>query len=75
LLVESGEVGKGKPKLEGAVQREPNNPSFVYHLAAARARSGDKGMAIRDLTQLLGSKQDFDERRAAEQLLKSLSDR
>jgi thioredoxin-like negative regulator of GroEL len=73
--VESGDVGKGKPKLEGAAQREPHNPAFVYHLAAARARSGDKGTAIRELTQLLGSKEDFDERRAAEQLLKSLSDR
>ncbi|HVF64130.1 MAG TPA: XrtA/PEP-CTERM system TPR-repeat protein PrsT [Casimicrobiaceae bacterium] len=72
ILVGQGKTARGMKLLESALAREPNNPEIRYHVAAARAKAGDKAVARRELEALLASGQPFSQREAAQALLKQL---
>jgi putative PEP-CTERM system TPR-repeat lipoprotein len=72
ILVQKGEVERGKALLEKAVAQAPELPDVRYHLAVAQARAGAKEDARRTLTALLSAGHDFDEKASAKLLLESL---
>lgn len=72
ILVEQGKTARGIELLKSALAREPKNPEIRYHLAAARAKSGDKANARKELEALLATGQAFPQRDAAQALLKQL---
>lgn len=72
ILVQKGEVERGRALLEKAVAQAPDVPDIRYHLAVAQLRAGAKEDARKTLTALLSAGQDFDEKVNAKQLLDSL---
>lgn len=72
ILVEQGKTTRGLQLLQSAFAREPKNPEIRYHLAAARAKSGDKVNARKELEALLANGEAFPQRDAAQALLKQL---
>ena len=73
ILVSQGkDASRGIRLLEAAATKEPANLEIRYHLAAARAKAGDKARARRELEAMLASGQPFAQREAAQALLKQL---
>ena len=72
ILVGQGSTSRGLKLLESAAGLEPSSPEIRYHLAVARARSGDKRGARRDLEALLAGNKPFADREAARTLLNEL---
>ncbi|MEJ7668044.1 MAG: XrtA/PEP-CTERM system TPR-repeat protein PrsT [Casimicrobiaceae bacterium] len=72
ILVEQGTTRRGLELLQKAVAMDPKGTEVQYHLAAALAKSGDKGQARKVLESLLASEQKFPQREAAQALLKQL---
>ena len=60
------------PPLRLAVEKDPGNPSFLYHLGQAYAQTGDNASARRSLERALALKPDFDGAQDARKLLKTL---
>jgi tetratricopeptide (TPR) repeat protein len=60
------------PALKLAIDKEPGNPSFHYHLALAYTQIGEKAAARQALEQALKLKSDFDGASDARQLLRTL---
>jgi putative PEP-CTERM system TPR-repeat lipoprotein len=73
LLVESGDIAGGTTLLEQASAARPNNRDLAYHLAATRARAGDKNKAASMLKALLEKPGAFESRDSAERLLQALN--
>jgi putative PEP-CTERM system TPR-repeat lipoprotein len=73
ILVKGGRITQGLPLLEQAAAKLPMNPDVQYHLAAARAQSGDKAGATAIIATLLKSQDKFDARPDAAKLLQTLS--
>ena len=59
ILVEQGNTTRGLPLLEKAVSLAPEAADIRYHLAAGRAKSGDKVQARKELEQLLAAGKQF----------------
>lgn len=55
ILVESGQVDRGKRLLDAAVQASPGNVEARYHLAVALAKLGSKAEAKTNLSQVIAS--------------------
>ena len=55
-----------------AVQVDPGNPAFHYHLGLAYVQTGDKAVARTALEQALKLKADFDGADDARKVLKTL---
>lgn len=72
VLVEHGQPQRGLQFLRQALRTTPKNASLRYHHAVALARTGDRPGARAMLQQLLAETARFEERGAAEALLKSL---
>ncbi len=61
------------PPLRLAVEKDPNNPSFQYHLGLAYSQTGDKTSARQALEQALKLKADFDGADDARKVLATLN--
>jgi Flp pilus assembly protein TadD len=61
------------PLLRQAVEKEPRNPVFHYHLGLAYSQTGDKAAARRALEQALKLGADFEGAGEARTLLRTLS--
>lgn len=72
VLVEQGQVKRGLDFLQQAHAKAPKIPEIRYHLAAARARNGDKARARQELQQLLQDEPDFSLASSARALLNTL---
>ncbi len=72
LLVNSGEVQRGRGLLEKAARLAPDAPAIQYHHAAALARAGDTRAALAGLERLLNGGADFREKAAAIKLHEEL---
>ncbi len=72
IRVEQGDVARGLPLLQKAVDLAPGAPVIRYHLAVGLAKSGDKVKAKKELEQLLASGKSFSQIEEARALLKSL---
>jgi Flp pilus assembly protein TadD len=60
------------PPLRVAVEKDPGNPSFHYHLGLAYVQSGDKAAARQELERALKLKADFEGSEDARKILKTL---
>lgn len=60
------------PPLRQAIEKNPANPNFHFHLGQALAQSGDKTAARQSLNEALRLKADFDGADEAKKLLASL---
>jgi len=60
------------PELEDAAEKMPGNATVFYHLALAYSKTGRKAEAVKALQTALQIKQPFQERDAAERLLREL---
>jgi len=72
MLIQKSKLEEGRKLLEQAHAGAPKHPQIAYHLAVARARSGDTAGAVKILEDLLSGKARFEEREEAAALLKSL---
>lgn len=72
VLIKSGDLQQGLRILKTAVLSAPNNRDIKFHLAAARAQTGEREQAKNDLQALLADNKPFAERAAAAALLKEL---
>ncbi len=70
--VQLGELARGLQSLEQAVALEPEDPDMQFHLAVARAKSGDTERARQQLTALVESGLEFENLEAAREQLKRL---
>ena len=71
-ILASGGNARGLELIGKAVQIDPLQPTFRYHLAAALAKSGDKAKARAELEKLAAEKANFPERGEANALLRQL---
>jgi tetratricopeptide (TPR) repeat protein len=60
------------PPLRLAVEKDPTNPAFHYHLGLAYSQTGDKASARQALEQALKLKPDFDGAEDAKKVLSTL---
>jgi putative PEP-CTERM system TPR-repeat lipoprotein len=72
LLVQKGDLERGRALLEKAAEQAPGIPDIRYHLAVAQARAGAREEARKTLIALLGSGQDFNDAAHAKRLLEEL---
>ncbi|TAJ92383.1 MAG: PEP-CTERM system TPR-repeat protein PrsT [Gammaproteobacteria bacterium] len=72
VLVKQNQSERGLELLQTALAAMPDNPDLLYHVAAARYASGDKGAAIKELEDLIERHKSFETRSEAEKLLSSL---
>ena len=73
VLVQRGDVARGKIILDEATQAFPDDPTISYHLARARHASGDPNGARELVKRALMHKDAFEDRAAAEALAKQLN--
>lgn len=64
---------KALRSIERALEKAPGNPAMIYHSALISSAAGDREMARMRLKNLLAGKAEFVQRKAAEQMLKQLS--
>ena len=64
--------GTAISEFKNALQREPNNPMFNYHLGLAYKQTGDNNLAAKYIQLALDSKQPFPAQEKAQALLRSL---
>lgn len=72
ILVDTGRLDEGRPLLEEANEKLPENGDIAYHLAVALEKSGDREQSRRLLETLLATDQPFESRADAEQMLAEL---
>jgi putative PEP-CTERM system TPR-repeat lipoprotein len=72
ILVQKGEASRGLRHLRDAQTRASNRPEIRYHIAVALNKLGRFAEAQREIKDLLGSKQEFADKRAAQLLLQKL---
>jgi tetratricopeptide (TPR) repeat protein len=60
-------------QFELALQGRPDSPVIAYHLALALSDNNQKEEAVKTLKKLLASKEDFSDRKKAEELLATLT--
>lgn len=72
LMVDAGLSKRGAEILREVVDRQPENPTFRYHLAEALNESGSTEQARQVLQPLAQSQVDYAERAEAEALMKML---
>lgn len=72
VLLKNDELTRAQRTIERAMKKNSTNPSIKYHSAMINAAAGDKAKAKKELIELLSEKDDFPERKEAEQLLKQL---
>jgi len=72
IYYKTGEFEKSLPILEKTVEKARNIPIFQYHLGMAYYKTGNQDAARIYLKKALESKQKFQGRKQAEQLIKSL---
>ena len=60
------------PPLRLAVEKDPGNPAFHYHLGLAYSQTGDKAAARQALEQALKLKPDFEGAEDAKKVLSTL---
>jgi Flp pilus assembly protein TadD len=60
------------PPLRLAVEKDPGNPAFHYHLGLAYSQTGDKGAARQALEQALKLRADFEGAEDARKVLRTL---
>ena len=72
ILVDTGRLDEGRPLLEQANEKLPQNGDIAYHLAVALEKSGDRAQSRRLLETLLATDQPFESRADAEQMLAEL---
>ena len=59
-------------QMQEAADKSGGSLDIRYHLAAAHARAGNKGMAKSELEDILAANSEFSEREDAQKLLDSL---
>lgn len=72
ILIRTGDTGRAVTVLRQAASQQPDAPAVHYHLALALARDGKKAEALEMLRKVLAAPAGFEERAAAEGLLKEL---
>ncbi|MCB1738908.1 MAG: PEP-CTERM system TPR-repeat protein PrsT [Gammaproteobacteria bacterium] len=72
MLVRADQLERGLALLDKAAAKAPHNSDIRYHLAAARAKTGDLAGAREELELILSRAEDFSEKPRAEALLHSL---
>ena len=72
ILVNNDKVQEGLKLLQEAHAKQPDDLDIRYHLAAAHARAGNKGVAKSELEEILASGKSFSETQSARELLNSL---
>lgn len=72
ILVNAGQSQRGLELIKKALSKAPDSAETHWHLAAALAKSGDRGRAKQELERLLASGLAFPQENEAKQLLNSL---
>ncbi len=72
MLVEQGDLKRGIPILEKAVQKAPQSNEFRYHLALGLHKAGDKARARKEIDAALANGKPFAQMEEARALLKQL---
>jgi putative PEP-CTERM system TPR-repeat lipoprotein len=72
ILLADGKVPEAVRMLTEATRLAPNDPDIAFHYAAALARSGSRPEAQTRIRRLLADYSDFNERKAAQELLAQL---
>jgi putative PEP-CTERM system TPR-repeat lipoprotein len=72
VLARNGQAAGAVDYLERAARLDPKDPELQYHLAYALAKSGQRARARQILVTILSSRQPFESRTEAQQLLTSV---
>lgn len=72
VLTRNGKAAAAVAYLRRAAQIDPNDPDVQYHLAYALAKTGNPAEARQILDRILATRQPFDSRSQAQQLLQSV---
>lgn len=72
IMLAHGNVSAAVTTLRLAVSQAPGNPALTYHLAAALQKDGKPDDSMKLLTPILARQEPFDDRQAAEQLMRDL---
>jgi Flp pilus assembly protein TadD len=68
----NGDVVQAKALIDRALQKQPKNPSYLFHKAVIAESSGDAQHAVHSLQQALALGTDFPEKQAAQEMLRRL---
>ena len=72
IMLAQGSIAEAVSVLSQAAAQAPTNPAIAYHLAAALKQSGKRADGIRLLEPFITDPTQFDDRPAAEKLLREL---
>jgi tetratricopeptide (TPR) repeat protein len=72
ILYKQGHLKKARSTMEVVLNRNPDNPIFNYHMGTILEESGMRSAAVEKLSLALASKENFDERDDARELLDRL---
>jgi putative PEP-CTERM system TPR-repeat lipoprotein len=68
IVTEQGNVARGTQLFEEAVNLEPTNPTFRYHLATIYAKTGNRGKVVELLRPTIANNVSFPENHLAREL-------